>query len=194
MKCSNPKEYWKIINKDDSTPKRVGDITMEAFVNHFRKLNNDQSISEHTSNHSNTFDPRNITQSLNEEINRNFSSEEIITLIKRLKNNKANGIDNIINEFLKNCPDCVIYIIVQLFNLVLNTGIVPTDWCIGIVVPLYKNKGSIDDPDNYRGITLLSCLGKLFTAAINARLTSYLENTGTALTTPQWIMCLCSMA
>ena len=68
--------------------------------------------------------------------------------------------------------------VVQLFNLVLNTGIIPTDWSIGIVVPLYKNKGSFDDPDNYRGITLLSCLGKLFTAAINARLTSYLESIG----------------
>ena len=54
----------------------------------------------------------------------------------------------------------------------------PTDWCIGIIVPLFKNKGSIDDPDNYRGITLLSCLGKLFTSAIDARLTAYLESTG----------------
>ena len=68
--------------------------------------------------------------------------------------------------------------VVQLSNLVLNTEIIPTDWSIGIVVPLYKNKGSFDDPDNYRGITLLSCLGKLFTAAINARLTSYLESIG----------------
>ena len=66
---------------------------------------------------------------------------------------------------------------VKLFNLVLITGIVPTDWCIGIIVPLFKNKGSIDDPHNYRGITLLSCLGKLFTSVIDARLTAYLEST-----------------
>ena len=37
---------------------------------------------------------------------------------------------------------------------------------------------SIDDPNNYRDITLLSCIGKLFTAAINARLTHYLESVG----------------
>ena len=45
-------------------------------------------------------------------------------------------------------------------------------------MPLFKNKGSPNDPDNYRGITLLSCIGKLFTAAINLRLTNYVEQTG----------------
>ena len=62
-----------------------------------------------------------------------------------------------------------------MFNLVLLSSIVPTDWCIGIIKPIYKKKGSVDDPDNYYSIKLLSCIGKLFTAAINARLASYLE-------------------
>ena len=67
---------------------------------------------------------------------------------------------------------------VKMFNLVLNTGIIPSDWCIGMIMPLYKNKGSRKDPDNYRGITLLSCIGKLFTASINYRLTNYLDAIG----------------
>ena len=58
----------------------------------------------------------------------------------------------------------------------MNTGRVPTQWCTGIILPLYKNKGSHDDPNNYRGITLLSCLGKLFTNIINNRLAQYLED------------------
>ena len=79
---------------------------------------------------------------------------------------------------MKNCPIDIIHIIVSIFNIVLKTGIVPTDWCIGIIQPIYKKKGSSNDADNYRGITLLSCIGKLFTACINNRLTNYVEATG----------------
>ena len=42
-------------------------------------------------------------------------------------------------------------------------------------MPLYKNKGDIKDPDNYRGITLLSCLGKLFTACISDRISKFMD-------------------
>ena len=47
-----------------------------------------------------------------------------------------------------------------------------------MIQPIFKRKGSPDDPDNYRGITLLSCVAKLFTACINKRLTDYIESTG----------------
>ena len=67
-------------------------------------------------------------------------------------------------------------LIVKLFNLILRTGHVPEEWSIGLIVPIFKKKGSKFDTDNYRGITLLSCLGKLFSAIINTRLTKFVEN------------------
>ena len=45
-----------------------------------------------------------------------------------------------------------------------------------VIVPIYKNKGNISMPDNYRPITVLSCIGKVFTSVLNDRLTSYVEN------------------
>ena len=63
----------------------------------------------------------------------------------------------------------------KLFNLVLETGIIPEDWVIGIIRPIYKNKGNKADPNNYRGITILSCLGKLFTSILSARINLYIE-------------------
>ena len=81
----------------------------------------------------------------------------------------------IINEFLKNSAKEMIRLICNYFNLILDTGIVPDTWTIGLIVPIYKNKGDIHDPDNYRGITLLSCISKLFTMAINHRLSIHLN-------------------
>ena len=68
--------------------------------------------------------------------------------------------------------------ITKLFNIILDTGIIPKDWCISLIHPIYKNKGDSGDPDNYRGISLISCVGKLFTMAINERLTNYLNKVG----------------
>ena len=78
-----------------------------------------------------------------------------------MKNNKASGIELIVNESLKNSSDSLIKLITNLFSVILDTGIIPTEWTIiGIIRPIYKEKGSsINDPDNYRGITLLSCIG-----------------------------------
>ena len=58
----------------------------------------------------------------------------------------------------------------------LNTGCVPNERCTGIIRPLCKNEGSITDPDNYRGITLLYCTSKLFTACLNRRLSHYVDD------------------
>ena len=47
---------------------------------------------------------------------------------------------------------------------------------IDLIKPLFKGKGSPDATDNYRGITLLSCVGKLFTAIINERITLFIDS------------------
>ncbi len=68
-----------------------------------------------------------------------------------------------------------------MFNLVLDSGIFPEKWLIGIIKPIYKNKGDEDNPANYRPITLLSCVSKLFTSVLNNRLNQYVERTGILL-------------
>ena len=60
--------------------------------------------------------------------------------ISSLKNNKSPGVDNILNEFIKYCPEELIIVIVKFFNIILESGIVPTDWTIGIIKPLYKKR------------------------------------------------------
>ena len=108
-------------------------------------------------------------------LNQPFTETEIRNFVKSLKNNKAAGIDGILNEFIKHTIDILITLYVKLFNKILDTGDLPEDWLTGLIIPIYKNKGSKDDANNYRGITLLSCLGKLFTSILNHRLTEFCE-------------------
>ena len=51
----------------------------------------------------------------------------------------------------------------------------PRDWQDGIVVPLYKGKGSRQECDNSRGITLLSIPGKVYARVIQHRLVQSAE-------------------
>lgn len=59
--------------------------------------------------------------------------------------------------------------------MIFDTGKLPESWLRGIIKPIYKNKGNITDPQNYRPITIVSCLGKLFTAVLKARLNDFTE-------------------
>lgn len=173
LKHKNSREYWKILNHASNSKKKETNISMQALFEHFKKL----SFKEQDES---PFDPRDAASehTISEELNRNFTVAEIIRCIKKLKNNKACGIDLVINEYLKNCPQNVIVLIVNLFNLVLNTGVVPTEWGEGLIQPIFKNKGSKNSANNYRGITFLCCLGKLFTSVLNDRATNFVEKRG----------------
>lgn len=77
---------------------------------------------------------------------------------------------------MKNFPTHLLRVIVMLFNIFLNYAIIPTDRTVGVIKPLYKNKGNKCNVDNYRGMIFLSCLGKVFTSLLNSRLYDFLSD------------------
>ena len=177
LKNKNPKDYWNLINTDN-TSNTIGNVSIEEFQQHFEELGTQNLTVESLCRE----DIRILDQHLpndidNENLNSEFTIEEVTAHVKKLKNNKSPGIDNILNEFIKCCPAQLMLTIVSFFNLILNHSIIPTDWTIGIIKPLYKKKGDINNVDNYRGITLLSCLGKLFTSLLNTRIYDYMCKT-----------------
>ena len=64
----------------------------------------------------------------------------------------------------------------KLFNIILDSGVLPEVWSVGLIKPIYKQKGEKNKPENYRPITLVSCIGKLFTGILSNRLYTYAEN------------------
>jgi len=95
--------------------------------------------------------------------------------MEKLKINKSNGPDEIINEILLYGIDAFVAPISKLFNIILNSNSFPALWQEGHLTSIYKS-GETDNPENYRGITIQSCLGKLFTATLKDRLQTYLDD------------------
>ena len=85
-----------------------------------------------------------------------FDFKEIRVLLKSTNVNKACGPDGISGKILKNCAGSLAYPLSLLYKLSYNTGIIPQEWKLGNVVPVFK-KGTKSSVENYRPISL-TCL------------------------------------
>ena len=75
--------------------------------------------------------------------------------------------------FLKHFPD----IVLSLFNSILESGSHVPIWSLALIVPIHK-KGPVENPSNFRGISLLSCLAKFFYSILNNRLLKFCTDKG----------------
>lgn len=94
-----------------------------------------------------------------------------------MANGKSGGIDGVIIEMLKTSLNIVEPYLRHLYNAILESGNYPEQWSKAVLVPLHK-KGSTSNLNNYRGIALLSVVGKVFSKVINNRPVQWAENTG----------------
>ena len=97
----------------------------------------------------------------NDRLDRQIDREEIAQCVKKLKNNKTGGCDGIVGELLKYGGSGMVCLLEQLFSVIWCEELVPRQWREGLIVNLFK-KGDKEDPGDYRGITLLSVVGKVF--------------------------------
>ena len=102
-------------------------------------------------------------------------ASEISSAIRGLKLGKAPGYDEILNKYIKSTEEVLMPLYVKFFKVIFETGILPEVWLQGKIRPIYKNKGDQLNPENYRPITVLSCLGNLLTAVLNNRLKRFLD-------------------
>ena len=94
----------------------------------------------------------------------NSINESIIeNSIKNMKLGKAAGRDNITVEHLLHAHSYILVLLRVLFKCCLVHGIVPSDFGLGIIIPLVKNPNDdVTKISNYRGITLSPVISKLF--------------------------------
>ena len=102
------------------------------------------------------------------------TSYEIKEIILSATNGKAPGIDELPAEFLKCNPESCAEALETLFAAIWRQEKIPDEWKKGLIVKLPK-KGDLSKPSNWRGITLLPYVSKVFLKILHHRIISSLE-------------------
>ena len=108
-----------------------------------------------------------------DSLDKPIPNEEIIEVVKNTKNRKASGFDGITNEIIKASIPTTVHLLNKIFNHMLYSEKFPKTWSDGYIVNIYK-KGDVFNPENYRGLTISSCIGKIFTKILSNRLVKYM--------------------
>ena len=98
-----------------------------------------------------------------------FNFRIVRKFLKEVNPNKAAGPDGIHGKILKNCAVSLAYPLSVIFRVSYNSGMIPKDWKLANVVPVYK-KGSKTSVENYRPISLTSLVMKIFEKIIRDEL------------------------
>lgn len=99
---------------------------------------------------------------------------EVENALQTQKRDKASGPDRIGNNFLIDSKETIIPILTYLFNDVLNTEHIPDQWTTSTIILLHK-KGDKNDIGNYRPISLMSNIYKVFAKVLLNRISKTLD-------------------
>ena len=107
-------------------------------------------------------------------LNQTISLDEVAAVVDKAKNGKAVGPDLLPYECMKNNKSKEI--LTSLFEKIFRTCLAPTLWLRSLIKPIPKGS-HLDQrlPGNFRSISLISNVGKLFTGIINKRISTFLE-------------------
>lgn len=99
---------------------------------------------------------------------------EIKNIISNLKNNKSTGVDLIKAETLKAISKYITDPFVFIINKCMEVGLWPSAFKLSVITPIHKN-GDKSQVQNYRPISQITTLAKIFEKVLKVRLNSYLK-------------------
>ena len=108
------------------------------------------------------------------DLNTIITDSEVRRSIIELISNKSRGPDGLCIELFKYTLEYTLHYLTILFNNIFTSGIVPESWGYSIVCPILK-KGSTADPNNFRGVSLINSMFKIFTNILTNRLNEWTE-------------------
>ena len=166
------KKFWSHV-KSSSKSHRIPEV-----LHHGNNISNETKVKANMFNKfffdqfsdSSTYNV-NVDFTRDNDFDIDFSATRVHGLLNNINVNKASGPDDIPGIVLKTCSNHLAYPLSLIFKLIYNTGIIPTQWKLGNVVPIHK-KGDDKDVRNYRPILLLCTVSKILERIIHDELIS----------------------
>ena len=171
MSKTSPRKFWKYINKYKSSHSCPGNVGLDDFVKHFEKSSN----TAHSVFNSDAPSFQNENTLQINELDEPITIEEIVKTIKHLKRNKSCDLDGNVADFFIDAIDFISPYLCVIFNKIFDTGIYPELWAKGAIIPIFK-KGDASSPSNYRGITIINVVAKIFSLLLRNRINKWAEN------------------
>jgi hypothetical protein len=106
-----------------------------------------------------------------------ISKDEVLAAVKQLKKGKSAGSDGVTAEMLKEGGEDLIEALWRMCEQCFEREEVPSEWMKGIIVPTLKSGNKLN-PLNYRGITLLNVVSKVYASVLTTRLSNWAEAKG----------------
>ena len=114
--------------------------------------------------------PNSTKQFVFHEININYTLKELLKLPLK----STLDVINIDNKLLRLSALAIAPSLTHIFNLSLYHCFVPNDWKIARITPIFKKKGSKDDPNNYRPISVVSSIAKILEKHVKLELMNHM--------------------
>jgi hypothetical protein len=104
-----------------------------------------------------------------EELDREFTLDELDEALQKISRNKAPGSDGIPNEIWKSLPELNRIQLLSTFNGLFESNAFPENWAEIVICPLFK-KNDPSLPENYRPVSLANTVLKLYTQLLSNRI------------------------
>ena len=102
---------------------------------------------------------------------RRLTRLHVLSQLNKLCKRKATGLDSVSARLLRECADLISGSLAQS----IDTGIFPDEWKSARITLLFKKAGSRSDPSNYRPISIIPVVAKVFERIIYDQLYHYLS-------------------
>ena len=158
----------KVDDKIASNPLDIAETINDHFTNVAQVLAQDIPVVD--------VNPESYLKPTDHSFSLQIPSVDIVSnVLSKIDEKKATGLDMIPSKLLKMAANIVAPSLTSIFSKSILTGIYPNDWKTAKVTPLFK-KGIKSDPNNYRPISVIPIISKVFERIVYNQLFHYLDD------------------